>query len=240
MSRLFLFALLLLFLPALASAQLATVAIFAAATTNPNAATPVASPVAYTPTCDNAVLGTEPATLTNPAIGFWEDPSRPGRECRVSVQAQVNALPTGVSYRGAVRIGTQPYGEISTAFARAAAQQPAHTCDGVAPTLGTVTAGTRTLTWCYPDGATGGSPITAWAVYIDSVRSVPSVTVGPTANTAGRRAYTASVLFNTGTRLIRVAPINAVGEGVQSPAFTLTAQAPATAPTGTADVRSVN
>lgn len=225
--------LLLLAIPAYAQA---TVNTYASSATDPNTSKPL-STVVYTPTCNQVPGGAEVTPIANPTDGYWLEAS--GKtECRVNVQQQISALPVGSGYKAALKIGSGVFGPFSNAFAVAA--QTSHPCDGTDPTSGSVVAGTRTLTWCYPDGADGGSSITGWAIYVDGVRTlVTNVSVGSSANASGRRAYSASITVATGTRTIREAPVNAIGEGNQSPVYTLTVQAPATVPTGTPGTRGV-
>jgi hypothetical protein len=232
-----LFAILLMLLSSPVYAQSATLAVFPSAATDPNTATPVAPPVQYTPVCPIFPKAVEVLPIVNPAEGYYDNPADPLTDCRLNVAAQMAALPLGSNYKAAVKVGTSPYGDFSSAFAMAA--QVAHPCDGADPTSGSVVAGTRTLSWCYPDNATGGSPITGWAIYLGATRTTPAATTG-TANSAGRRLYTALITVATGAVSLQVAPVNAIGEGARSPAYALSVQAPATAPTGSTGIRGVN
>lgn len=221
-----------------AMAQPATIAVFPATASDPNTAVPIAAPVQYTPTCGVTPKLVEITPIVNPNTGAYDDPADASKDCTLNIAAQFSALPQGQTYKAAVKLGVDPFGPFSTAFSVSAAQVT-DLCALPDPTSGTVVAGTRTITWCYPENATGGSPITGWALYVDGARSLPSVVVG-TVQPSGRRAYTASIAVATGSRQIQVAPINAIGEGTKSAVFTLSVQAPTTAPTGTPAIRGVN
>lgn len=232
---------LMLVLPSVAHAA-TLIAIFPESATDPNLSVPLAAPVSYTPTCGLVPKYVEPMPV-NPITTFadavYDDFPDTTKDCRVSFYQQILALPRGFTYKVAAKTDADGfvYSAFSSPFALAA--QAAHECDGTDPTSGTVLAGTRTFTWCYPDNQTGGSPLTGFALYTGTVRTLMTVTTG-TANAAGRRAYTATVAWTPGTLQLQVAPLNAVGEGNRSPVFTMSVQAPATAPTGTPGIRGAN
>lgn len=215
-----------------AYAQAATVAIFAPSATDANTATPLATPVTYTPTCNLSPKFSETPPILNPNEGVYDDPANPTtRDCKVLVDAQIVALPIGKGYRAAVKVGTQPYGPLSSAFERAA--QVIHPCDGIAAAAGSVVSGSRTLTFC--NGTT--TPITGWALYTNGVRALVTPTKG-TANTAGLFAYTVTVTVPVGVTTYELAAVNQTQEAAKSATFTLTAQAPIITP-GPSTIRSV-
>lgn len=173
------------------------------------------------------------ATTTAVSVAV-DDPTDASFDCVAEVTTEYRMLPPGGLYKVAVTLDGRNYGLFSPAFSPSAAQ-PAHACDA-SPTSGTVLAGARTYSGCYPDAALGGSPVTGIALYDNQVRSVvpiSAITVGGTANAAGWRQYSMPYTAVVGTHDLRFAPINALGEADSlSPPFTLTVTAPATKPTG--------
>lgn len=233
-----LFALLLIVLATPALAQPATVAVFSSTALDANTATPVMPAWTYAaPVCGQRPKLVEAPPIVNADTGAYDDPTDATADCRLDLRPQLAALPLG-SYRAAVKGATTTFGTLSTAFTMAA--QAVHPCDGADPVSGTVAAGSRTLSWCYPDNTTGGSPITGWAVYVGTTRTTPTVTTGTTVNAAGRRLYTSVITVTAGSLALQVAAFNAIGEGAKSATFALTVQAPATAPTGTSGIKGVN
>jgi hypothetical protein len=65
------------------------------------------------------------------------------------------------------------------------------------------------------------------------------VTVGATANAQGKRLYSAPLTVAAGTRLIRVAGTNTVGEAVFSATFTATVTLPPAAVPSVAEIRGI-
>jgi len=193
---------------------------------------------------EQAVIGdTEaPPPIVNPSTGFWVDPANATRECRVTLSAQLAALPAGGPYKGAVKLGTGAYGPLSTAFTLAAAQ--AHPCDGPFPTTATVVEGTRTIEWCHAGLDTNGNPttVTSWRVYVDNALAATilpaAVTIGSTANAAGLRLHSSTLAVTRGSRAVQMSAVNAVGEAARSIVFTATVTAPA-APPSTLQIRDI-
>jgi hypothetical protein len=219
-----------------AFAQAATVSVFAPAVTNPNAATPLSS-ATYTPICNQApapeVIGTVTATTT--VEGRYADPANAARDCVMDLTSQLRALSAGTGYRAAGKLGTAPFGNLSTAFAVAAAQT-AHPCDTTPASPPTVNVGQPfTLGWCHPSRDTNGNTTTvsSWRVYRNGVL-LPGVTVtaGTTTNAAGLRYYTAPRTETVaGPVSFDYTAVNAVGESAHSsPAIAMQVVPPATVP----------
>lgn len=225
-----------------AAAQAATIGVFPPGTLDAGGAIPIRQPVTYTPSCGQPVSPEASGPLVNPRFGAYDDPAVMNRECRLDVSAQFAELPPGTNYRAAVKVGQNPYGPLSMAFAVAA--QAVHPCDGAPSATGTVIEGTRTISWCFDGRDTNGATTTVpnWAVYVNATRLVvpaASVTVGGTVNAAGMRLYSTPVALTRGTSTLRVAAVNAVGEATPSATFTVTVQPPPAVPT-TSVIRGVN
>lgn len=223
---------------ATAQATSYTVAAYSGAATDPATATPIATPVTYLVsqlTCGQAKIS-ETLPIVNPYEGRVDDPANAALDCAVPIESQMLALPVGSGYKVAYRIftGTVPsaWSPFTTAFAITAPQ--IHPCDGTPPTTGTVVEGTRTLSWCWNGLDVNGSATiaTVWTATIDGVRTtLTSVQVGATANAQGKRLYSATIPLVRGSRAVRVAATNAVGEAVFSATFTVTVTVPAGVPT---------
>lgn len=158
-------------------AQLATVAVFAAGATDPNAATPL-SVRDYTPTC-GAVTPIVEVTV-NPDVGEYDAPAG---LCHVPIRTQVQALPVGSGYRAALSLDGAPFGPLSTAFAVAAGQVtgPCTTADVVSLTVRRRES--FALEWGHDLTDEDGLPITVdeWRVYRDGQRLVMPATAGAVA-----------------------------------------------------------
>lgn len=233
-----------------ATAQATTaieVAAFPSSATNPATAMPLATPVIYpiaSVACNQAKVA-ETLPIVNPNEGRYDDPANPTtRDCALALDAQFRALPLGSGLKAAYRFrsGATPgtWSPFSTAFAVTAPQT--HPCDGTPPSAGTVLEGTRTLSWCWDGLDANGAPTTAtaWTATVDGARvTLTNVQVGATANAQGKRLYAASLALLRGTRAVRVAGTNAVGEGVFSAVFTITVTVPAAAPS-VAEIRGIS
>jgi hypothetical protein len=206
----------LLLLPSGGYAQAATVAVVPAGVSNP--LTPIRPPVTYsTPVCDEPVF-TETTPIVNPFEGYYTDPARPTRNCKVDVRAQMAALPVGAGYRAAVKIGSEPYGPLSTAFAIAAGQTT-HPCDSTPASPTQVNAGQSfTLGWCHT-----GTNVTGWRVYRNGTPIPVTVTPGTTVNAAGKRYYTVSRTEATPLTGLQhsVSALNGTSEGTSVPFATI-------------------
>lgn len=104
------------------------VAFWLAATVDPNATAPVATPVNYAGasiTCSLAKITRTTSLVVNPSALRFNDPANPATfDCAITITAQVAALPNDqVQYRASARqvVGATagPYGALSTnPFAR--------------------------------------------------------------------------------------------------------------------------
>jgi hypothetical protein len=234
-------ALVFLLCSTLATAQTTaySVAVFGPTVTNPATSAPVAPavvyPVASVP-CGQAKAAETAQPIVNPYEGRFDDPASPTtKDCAVPIESQILGLPAGsgytIAYRPMAGDSLLAWSPLSSTFAVAA--QTVHPCDGVAPTSGSVLSGTRTLSWCFNGLDANGQPttVTSWVAYIDGVRTIlGTVTVGTTANGAGMKLYSAPVTLASGTRVVQIAGVNAVGEAVKSASFTSTVTVPPAAP----------
>lgn len=213
-----------------AFAQSATIAVFSPTATDPNTATPISSAVQLAPLCDQPLDTRE--TALNPTEGAYDDPARPGRECRVDVRAQLAAIAPGTGYKAAVRVGTGRYGAFSNAFALA--QPAAHPCDSTPTSPATIPAGqSLTLGWCHSGtDSSGTAAVTSWRVYRNNtLLTGVTVTTSATANAQGLRYYSISRTESAaGAASFEVSGVNAVGEGARAPAIAISVQPSATVP----------
>jgi len=228
-----------------AQATAFTVAAFPASATNPATATPVAPPVTYplAQVVCNQPKVSETTPIVNPYEGRIDDPSNPTtRDCALPIEPQFIALPVGSGFKAAYRAvsgtSTSAWSAFSTPFAVTA---QTHACDGAAPTTGTVPAGISTRSWCWNGLDVNGNPtvITSWTATVDGTRVLlGNVVVGATANAQGRRLYSAPMTLTAGTRVVRVAGTNAIGEAVFSQSYTMTVT-PVLGPPSVADIRGI-
>lgn len=112
---------LLLASTAWAQAPTIVLAIYDSTVTDANLAIPVLAPVTYTALmCGLTPKLVETPPIANPFEAYIDDPADPTKDCRVSIQAQIQSLPPGRSYRAAVRdpVSGEPYGPLSTVFAK--------------------------------------------------------------------------------------------------------------------------
>lgn len=137
-------------------------------------------------------------------------------------------------------------GPLSPVFTvTALAAQPTDPCGGPDPSGGSVVAGNRTITVCFPPTDTTGAPIavTGVALYVGAARSVLAGLVIGAQQPSGRTVATAPLpqAMTAGSYALQIATISAAGvESAKSPVFSLSVAQPPPPTPATPAVKGVN
>lgn len=193
----------------------ATIATFASSATDPNLSVAM-STRSYTATCGVAPKLSEVVPIVNPVEGAYDDPADATKDCRIDISQQVSALPVGTGYKAALKLGAEPFGPFTTAFA--------------------VSAQTTTLTILAGQSFTvrASHPCTnatAYRLVIDNI-SGPNL---PLTACAGGTITATSPGVTAGAHTVALAAVDAVSEK-RGPSLTIQANAPQTVAPGTPSV----